>query len=1545
MSRFKYIILLLLCLQGIAGAQVKPDIYLATGVLTAERNTDEALKSLRNQIRSANPGLFNEEDFKAAYNTSDGFWDFIEAASQLFAQNGWSMYWNSFVTAVNGSLAQLYIDYFKNISNNHNIDLTEQIKNYKNSINAGNLVIVIAHSQGNYFTNEAYDTLSKCQQRSFYMLGVANPADHVSGMDEGRGYLATLDNDPITYVPSSMKASIINSERFLFGPQNNIVDLPHVKYHYFDYYSQTYAVTKSIIDNFPMLAANHYTPEKISFPHSGIITVGLIWDDQEIDMDLEAGMSFGTKDISDVCQPIEHFYVASEGDVLTGTYHVYVRNSSGADEDQLPQNVYLAVNTLGEAITFDFNITASDMLNIGHVADIIISEEKTLEFVSIPVGAGNPPKVTRYGGSSSNSNSGGGTVEYAQYVYDLQSRLKQALLGPLSNAAVELSEAADFQAGSPFYVSATTGGESLLTSGLLHFPGSVLETLDDKKLYVVSVIGGDDIDADDDGILDSVATPSSGRIRAILTGKRLKNENFKVNILSEVAFQLTENMLNDELNTTAVAEKLDGIAQKLLVADVNNDGVIDYDDILRWLPMFDKDKLLKGYNTSYQPIAEKIYRNEEIYNDAYALVSEPLLRAQTLHVFEDAAAGAVIGKVHVDLYEGNATSFTLSGAKCDYFEILQDGTVTLSALADLDYETVRSYELHVTAYIAEEMFETTLTITIDDIIDAPVLGGFTSYIDENSPKGTAVGRLYVDPGLGAVSEITLQGDGSENFTADVNGSVTVSAKAALDYETRSNFILQAVAQNEYGHSLPASLKINLQNVLDVPELQPFSARIDENATAGTIIGMLEFNGGESGISQMVLSGEGHESFTIDVHGVISLSEDAGLDYEKVAVYELSARAINVQGSSLPAAVTISLNDIPDGPLYPLHAYVNEDATAGTLIGQVFYEEDLNQIVSMELGGTGSEKFDIDEAGNITLREYVQLDFESVEKYTLKAQAYSQTDASNIVDVTIDVIDVDEYAEAGLGRWGDANVGIYRLEENGTKTLLFSETTSYGGDIDAIGLFDSHRLDLEPERFYLYEVSGGTEYDADNDGIIDGTPTPNGGMIHAVLKGSWVRHLAQRMRINLMTEVYYQWASDEMQNYDPDALEAKLLRNTGTVIDQNINGDSRYNVLDALLYDPLLHSYAWNEYLLSPFELRYIAAKLYANDQRYGTFIRNALNENGYTYTLGQAVLSADGTMLFNTDGDGLVLIDLAGGSEPELILEAEMRRLAISGDGQYLFIQQRECEYEVCEELSTFMRILDITDPYNPVERSKTLVESFYLMKLSRDETRLFIAPPEWENGSLRMIDVSDRQNPFAEGELELAGVTRDVVLSRDGSTAYVAGSAAGLQIVDVSEPAGMKVIGEYTPEGLVQRVVLSADETKAFVVVNSDVPDDYYGRGNVHVVDITDKNAPVLHADLNLTGAPLSALALTSDGTTMIVSASSPDYREKIYEIAGDAEAAVLLGETATNYYTSSDDFFFTEGETVVLAVSYYKIDIIDISDPSSPVVIESIELNSPPS
>jgi len=97
-----------------------------------------------------------------------------------------------------------------------NYDVTKQLGSYKNSIKLGHSAIVIAHSQGNLFTNVVYDKIAtssedKWMTRYFYMIGVASPAGVGTGP---KGIeIVTFDNDPITNIPDTIGTPIENPMR------------------------------------------------------------------------------------------------------------------------------------------------------------------------------------------------------------------------------------------------------------------------------------------------------------------------------------------------------------------------------------------------------------------------------------------------------------------------------------------------------------------------------------------------------------------------------------------------------------------------------------------------------------------------------------------------------------------------------------------------------------------------------------------------------------------------------------------------------------------------------------------------------------------------------------------------------------------------------------------------------------------------------------------------------------------------------------------------------------------------------------------------------------------------------------------------------------------------------------------------------------------------------------------------------------------------------------------------------------------------------------
>ncbi|WP_304543639.1 cadherin repeat domain-containing protein [Sulfurimonas microaerophilic] len=940
------------------------------------------------------------------------------------------------------------------MSENHDVDLTEQIKNYRTSINAGNQVIVIAHSQGNFFTNEAYNALSPCEQKSFYMLGTANPANHVSGMDEGRGALATLDNDPITFVPTSMGPNIINDDTFVIEGYS----LKLQKYHLFDYYRYNNNVTQSKIDTFPEYAISHYNENNphISVPIGGIIDIKLSWGNPSIHMNLSS--EIGTKDISSSeCRPFEHYYVKSEEDVEPGRYGVYVSNTEGVDEIYLPQSVNLNIHAPGAVTVFDFNITAADMLNLGHVADIVITENKqptVIPKTGISNNVGNV-KIKCYG-DCKNSEYASGT--YQEYLYEIQSKLKQALLGPLSDANVTLTKAENFMNNISFYESSTSGGNSLTTSGVFYFTNEVIGTLESNTYYVTSIIGGDDIDANDDGELDAIPTLNTGTLHAIVNTDIIANENFKVNILTEIAFQLTQEMLNEDLNSTALQNKLDNIATKLLKEDVNGDTEIDYDDLLAWVPIGDKDKLVFDYEQKLQPIVEKIYKNEDIYFDVYKLLREDsIIEIDYLKSTNNIEISLT---PTTDIEKLQKSEFTLTdnnGINLEFtFNIIGEKLV-ISPLEEFieGKEYTLSYKLEVEnmngdVYIDQQEY----IFAVPDTTPPKIIEN-TIYLLENNKNlklnifdPSSPLKYTINDGLDKTFFNSLDAEGQFSFKNPPN------YENPLDHNQDNIYELNISIADSFENITTQTIQIVVTNLVEEPVLESTEMFIDENVPIGTYVGSVTvIDYGDGNITEFSINSN---AFRIDNKGNIYTEET--LDYERQNQYMfLTVRAKNstsIYGGT--ARIKIYVNDTYEAvpQIYPFTGSMDEEASVGKVVGQLYIYSDLKENINVELFGEDAEHFDINSSGYITVSGNAQLDHTKRKRYDLTAVAKNSAGESEEANVTIYINEWTKQSNKfGLRMFIDGQNNIYTVKEidDGVKIYKFNTNGEMLWEKEYLGL--------------------------------------------------------------------------------------------------------------------------------------------------------------------------------------------------------------------------------------------------------------------------------------------------------------------------------------------------------------------------------------------------------------------------------------------------------------------------------------------------------------
>ena len=100
--------------------------------------------------------------------------------------------------AYNTNENALILDYFSE-QRAHDQDLSSQIKNYKATLESGFKIITVAHSQGNFYTNFAFEQIKSPNVK---MISVATPASYVFG----NGPYFTFKSDGIIkYVSTALE--------------------------------------------------------------------------------------------------------------------------------------------------------------------------------------------------------------------------------------------------------------------------------------------------------------------------------------------------------------------------------------------------------------------------------------------------------------------------------------------------------------------------------------------------------------------------------------------------------------------------------------------------------------------------------------------------------------------------------------------------------------------------------------------------------------------------------------------------------------------------------------------------------------------------------------------------------------------------------------------------------------------------------------------------------------------------------------------------------------------------------------------------------------------------------------------------------------------------------------------------------------------------------------------------------------------------------------------------------------------------------------------
>ena len=425
---------------------------------------------------------------------------------------------------------------------------------------------------------------------------------------------------------------------------------------------------------------------------------------------------------------------------------------------------------------------------------------------------------------------------------------------------------------------------------------------------------------------------------------------------------------------------------------------------------------------------------------------------------EDAVGGAEVGRVKSFtekgfFYPDEAGTATLtyditSGNAGGVFAIDDNGVITLAPTATLDAETTAKYTLTITAtYDPDGNSATTddiethsfdVVINVGDVNEhdpafaANAVAWQTDFTGGNIPENTESGT-HLATITATDADITKSlnyaitgGNTNDIFAINPHGRLTLNG--ALDYEDTTSYTLTVTAYDGDAtdpdtKSSTTAISISVGNIAPEFGANPVAwasgfanGIVAENTdttnpvTLGTIAA--ETQGNTNPLTYSIIGGNDDGIFSLTGAGALSLVKP--LDAETTGEYLLTIQVSD--GTTTPDTTTIAITvgDVNEHtPTAPTISWLS-DFTNGNVAENTRPDTPLATVTAIDadaranlqynISGTGSDLFDIDNAGNLTLTG--RLNFESTTtSYDLTITATDGTNTSPPTAITITVTDV------------------------------------------------------------------------------------------------------------------------------------------------------------------------------------------------------------------------------------------------------------------------------------------------------------------------------------------------------------------------------------------------------------------------------------------------------------------------------------------------------------------------------------------------------------
>ncbi len=411
--------------------------------------------------------------------------------------------------------------------------------------------------------------------------------------------------------------------------------------------------------------------------------------------------------------------------------------------------------------------------------------------------------------------------------------------------------------------------------------------------------------------LDSAGCSLSDEL--LVNVQRLNND---APIVEDQVFAISENITTGTILGKIIATDNEGDLIRYYGSSAADTSVISINELTGELMVKDSTYFDFESNISLDLnviVSDPYYESTALITVNISDINEaPVITDQSFTLIENSPTNTAIGEVFATDPEGESLSYTITDGDADgAFSIdNSSGQITLADSSLIDFENTPSYELTVEVSDGVLVSQASVTITIENVNELPVVTDYTFSIAENSANGTALGTIVAtDPEGEALAFSIESGNSAGIFTIDNSGSLTVSDSTALDYELGNNLINLSIAITDGVNQVTSTVEVTITPVNEAPIVQNADFVIDEMLPAETEVGTLVVSDPENDVLSFSFSeGNTSDAFAISTAGLITVNNADALEYDINPTFTL-AIAVSDGDLSSTATVNVALNEV------------------------------------------------------------------------------------------------------------------------------------------------------------------------------------------------------------------------------------------------------------------------------------------------------------------------------------------------------------------------------------------------------------------------------------------------------------------------------------------------------------------------------------------------------------------------------------------------------------------------------------------------------------